>query len=104
MDKCWFDVFGFCMFRSSGLLYIMANGYIRTKVNSDEIGKAIALSHALRSLNGALSPTVGGHLISISYSMIGYFGVCTQLLSIVFSGVYLFLSVLLWLLIVFIWF
>ena len=67
----------------------MANGYIRSKVSTDEIGKAIALSHALRSLNGALSPTIGGHLIGISYAMIGYFGTVTQIVSIIVFKLYI---------------
>mmetsp|Transcript_102113 Transcript_102113/g.124927 ORF Transcript_102113/g.124927 Transcript_102113/m.124927 type:complete len:185 (-) Transcript_102113:43-597(-) len=68
---------------SSAFMYIMINGTMSKIVNKTEIGKSIALSHAIRSLISVVSPTVGGLLASnMGYHSIGIFGLISCLLSL----------------------
>ena len=81
------DIKGLCVLAipqtiASGFLYVMINGYISRIVDKTEMGTAIALTHALRSLTGVVSPAIGGHLITYGYQSIGYFGFCSGLFSI----------------------
>jgi len=82
------DIVGLCMIAipqtiASGFLYVMISGYVSRIVDKTEMGTAIALTHALRSLTGVIAPSIGGNLVQYGgYQWIGYFGFCSGLLSI----------------------
>lgn len=81
------DIKGLCVLAipqtiASGFLYVMISGYISRIVDKTEMGTAIALTHALRSLSGVIAPTIGGHLVTYGYQSIGYFGLCTGLFAV----------------------
>eukprot|EP01083_Nonionella_stella_P081485 224513_1 len=69
---------------ASGVVHVMMSGAISKMVDKTEMGTAIALTHALRSGTGVIAPTIGGHLVAYGgYQSVGYFGLCSGLVSVV---------------------
>ena len=80
------NIWGLCILAipqtiAAGFMYVMISGYVSKIVDKTEMGTAIALTHALRSLTGVVTPTIGGHLVQYGYGMVGYFGLCSGMIS-----------------------